>query len=88
MAARGGMPAGLVAKTLREPNGEPATTRPDEGRGGRSGRKGRSRRPGDEKGRPRNLVIPDSSMTALLSLRPQDEDQNQRRASRQWPRRR
>lgn len=60
MAARGGMPAGLVASTLPETNGEADDQGGQTGRGGASGRKRRSRYQTDEKGRSRNLVMPDS----------------------------
>jgi hypothetical protein len=61
MAARGVMPPGLVASTLPETNGEtdgePAD---DQGRGSPLRRSRSRRRRIAEKGRSRNLVIPDS----------------------------
>ena len=56
------MPQGLVASTLPERNGEVLDDQAGaEGRRGAPGRKGRTQRlRTDEKGRSRNLVIPDS----------------------------
>lgn len=66
MAERDRMPPGLVENTLRHPNGESADDQAGENRGEKPGRKARtSRHRTDEKGRSRNLVIPDSLYDAL-----------------------
>ena len=59
MAGRNSMPAGLVASTLHETNGELADDQVGESRGEQPGRKRTRRQPSGEKGRSRNLVIPD-----------------------------
>ena len=63
MAARGSMPAGLVASTLLD--GESADDQAGEGRAEQPGRTRSRRHRTDEKGRSRNLVIPDSLYDAL-----------------------
>jgi hypothetical protein len=65
MGARGSMPAGLVANTLHEPNGELVDDQANEGRGEQPSRKRTRRHRTDEKGRSRNLVIPDSLYDTL-----------------------
>ncbi len=61
MAARGSMPAELVANTSRNPNGEPSDDQNGEGRGLKPGRKVSVRlHQTEEKSRSRNLMIPDS----------------------------
>jgi hypothetical protein len=62
MGARGSMPAGLVASTLHD---EPADDQAGESRGEQPGRKRARRHRTDEKGRSRNLVIPDSLYDTL-----------------------
>jgi hypothetical protein len=66
MAAREQVPAGLVASTLPKSNGEPTDDQTGESRGDKPGRKARGQRyRTDEKGRSRNLVIPDSLYDSL-----------------------
>jgi hypothetical protein len=67
MAAREQVPAGLVASTLPKPDAELADDQADaESRGGKPGRRSRTQRyQAGEKGRSRNLVIPDSLYDSL-----------------------
>jgi hypothetical protein len=67
MAAREQVPPGLVAATLHKPEAELADDPADaEGRGGKPTRRSRSQRyQTGEKGRSRNLVIPDSLYDSL-----------------------
>jgi hypothetical protein len=66
MAVREQVPAGLVASTLPKPNGELDEDQAAESRGDKPGRRSRAQRyRADEKGRSRNLVIPDSLYDSL-----------------------
>jgi hypothetical protein len=69
MAAREQVPPGLVAATLHKPDAEPADDQADaESRGGKpGGRRSRTQRyQAGEKGRSRNLVIPDGLYDSLF----------------------
>jgi hypothetical protein len=64
MGANGSMPVGLVASTLRE--ADPADDQAGESRGEQPGRRRVRRQRTAEKGRSRNLVIPDSLYDMLF----------------------